>query len=556
MMRTILLLCLVAFSLNLRGQCPTELEGQIVDFGPIFNGITLGLSSIEDGLAVGDIEEVAFNWTNDGGIPFAGNQLTITYNEFGNGDGCTVDTQIVRVQVICLEDPSVVILEDSIVFIVFPNVLEENTITIPEFMPCESEIETVCGTGLIIEYSVDGGSTYSLTPPSPPGLGEPSFEMYYRVYWEDLNNPNSISGNFTVFCEICPNVLLNVNDTSSCNTGNPLNLQTIQEDQSPTNSLWAVLETPSGNNPAQLVGTQFDPKGGDTGMYTLGFFNTVPGSDCADTSFLNIEVTEATPSGEGSNGIVCQDSSFVISLDDYLSGDFEEGIWQETSTPPSTNNAFNSPNRTFDPTGQATGLYTFSHILSSDCGLDTAFVEINVLEEAEGILKPLPLSVCIGNLGGTTTINFNDLVINDTLSGTWTDLDNAGVNLTNLNLVDFIGVAPGSYAFSFLTGDSCPAITNITVQDCSVEILVPNAFTPNNDGLNDRFQITNSASLTGQPIKMQIYNRWGQMVFRTTDPTIGWDGTYQNEAQDLGIYMYFIELGGNVIAQGAVTLIR
>jgi gliding motility-associated-like protein len=52
-------------------------------------------------------------------------------------------------------------------------------------------------------------------------------------------------------------------------------------------------------------------------------------------------------------------------------------------------------------------------------------------------------------------------------------------------------------------------------------VYIPEAFTPNNDGINDVFTL----SATGQDdFEMQIFNRWGEMVFQSQDPTQGWDG--------------------------------
>lgn len=71
---------------------------------------------------------------------------------------------------------------------------------------------------------------------------------------------------------------------------------------------------------------------------------------------------------------------------------------------------------------------------------------------------------------------------------------------------------------------------------------VPNSFTPNNDGINDRFKPEGLAVESGS-YKMQIFNRWGERVFQTTDITEGWDGSdnrgdyYVEEA----IYFYLIE---------------
>ena len=91
---------------------------------------------------------------------------------------------------------------------------------------------------------------------------------------------------------------------------------------------------------------------------------------------------------------------------------------------------------------------------------------------------------------------------------------------------------------------------------------VPNAFTPNNDGKNDKFGIISPSIL---PVfKLYIFNRWGQLVFSTSDQNEHWDGTYQGNPCPLGTYIwkteyqYRIEGRGseNHLEQGTVTLIR
>jgi gliding motility-associated-like protein len=78
----------------------------------------------------------------------------------------------------------------------------------------------------------------------------------------------------------------------------------------------------------------------------------------------------------------------------------------------------------------------------------------------------------------------------------------------------------------------------VTAHTCC-EIAVPNAFSPNNDGLNDRFRIiTNGNQRIGTFI---ILNRWGQKLFETTDVRVGWDGTYKGKAQEMGTYYYYIK---------------
>jgi len=88
-------------------------------------------------------------------------------------------------------------------------------------------------------------------------------------------------------------------------------------------------------------------------------------------------------------------------------------------------------------------------------------------------------------------------------------------------------------------------------------IFVPNAFTPNADGNNDLlFVYSNSISA----MKFKIYNQWGELVFSTTDRTIGWDGNAKGNKSPASIYNYTLEAtmldGTTVIKKGNITLIR
>lgn len=86
---------------------------------------------------------------------------------------------------------------------------------------------------------------------------------------------------------------------------------------------------------------------------------------------------------------------------------------------------------------------------------------------------------------------------------------------------------------------------------------VVNAFTPNGDGLNDYFGIKYWGYIGDYQIS--IFNRWGQVVFTSSNPDKKWDGTYQGTAQPAGTYIYNIKastLCGPVIKNGTIVLIK
>jgi len=104
-------------------------------------------------------------------------------------------------------------------------------------------------------------------------------------------------------------------------------------------------------------------------------------------------------------------------------------------------------------------------------------------------------------------------------------------------------------------GCSDSATVTILVDD---RLFVPNAFTPNNDGLNDVFRINNFGYRA--VATMRIFNRWGQKVFETFDGTRGWDGTFNGRPADVGTYYYQIHLSMNDgslnLLKGEVSLVR
>jgi gliding motility-associated-like protein len=85
--------------------------------------------------------------------------------------------------------------------------------------------------------------------------------------------------------------------------------------------------------------------------------------------------------------------------------------------------------------------------------------------------------------------------------------------------------------------DGCFATDSVIV-DVIPTIYVPNAFTPNGDGLNDMFR----PKFTGY-ISMEVYifNRWGQLLYQWNTLDGGWDGTYMGEKVQEDTYVYLIK---------------
>lgn len=74
---------------------------------------------------------------------------------------------------------------------------------------------------------------------------------------------------------------------------------------------------------------------------------------------------------------------------------------------------------------------------------------------------------------------------------------------------------------------------------CCKYIFIPNAFTPDKNGINDIFKTMSEIELSN--FKFSVFNRWGELLWQTKNELSGWDGHYKNEPQPLGTYFYMLE---------------
>jgi gliding motility-associated-like protein len=99
---------------------------------------------------------------------------------------------------------------------------------------------------------------------------------------------------------------------------------------------------------------------------------------------------------------------------------------------------------------------------------------------------------------------------------------------------------------------------NVTVYKIDPGLYVPNAFTPNGDGINDVFR---PIPIGMKSLKyFRVYNRDGQLIFSTSVQNKGWDGTFKGKPQDADVYVWIVEgvdyLDKLIFQKGSVTLIR
>ena len=115
-----------------------------------------------------------------------------------------------------------------------------------------------------------------------------------------------------------------------------------------------------------------------------------------------------------------------------------------------------------------------------------------------------------------------------------------------------------SYRVIAISNDSLESRSNTISVEKPYALYAPTAFSPDGDGINDYFNIVGQG-LTDYII--EIYNRWGQMVFKSTTLDNQWDGKFQQKNSPPGTYVYKIKTTDfgtelKLIKSGTVSLVR
>ncbi len=207
-------------------------------------------------------------------------------------------------------------------------------------------------------------------------------------------------------------------------------------------------------------------------------------------------------------------------------------------------------NQTFNQTGN------YAIKLMSSLGCDS-IVTLTL------IVNPLPVIDAVSDRSSalsTQQIQLN-VTTSETLSYNWTPV-NLVSNALIQNPTAFI-TSPTWFVITAINETTQCRVTdsvfvNLEYLPCTKEnIFIPNAFTPNSDGINDKFFIRTTILKT---MHLEIYNRWGNKVFETDTITDGWDGIYKGQPAPLESYGYYLKgeclQGGEIVVKGNLTLFK
>lgn len=395
-----------------------------------------------------------------------------------------------------------------------------------------SPTDTVCiGETATISASVVGGVgtiTYTWDNSLPNAAShtvDPSGTTVYSVYATDGVGCVSPTLTITVVENPPLNVVASVDQTICIGTSASISAIAGGGDGGPYTYTWTNNVTP-----AVLIGA--DQTVTPTAVTTY----TVTVTDgCTTPSVTDVVVVDfhPTPAVDFTSDVVegCSPLTVNFTNNTALAADC---FW--TFGDGSTSNSCTPMHVYVDDMSYSVGL-TVTTV--NGCTVDTVitnYITVHPNPVAEFTYTPIPATVL------TPSVNFVNLT---------TDADSYSWNIADMLITNEVNP---SFSFSSDSGsvyNVCLAAQNVhgcydtVCHDVIIEevylIYTPNAFTPNGDGLNDIF-LPYIQGESPETYELMIFNRWGEMIFLSTDELKGWDGTHKNMKAKEDVYVWKIKV--------------
>lgn len=290
----------------------------------------------------------------------------------------------------------------------------------------------------------------------------------------------------------------------------------------------------------------------DMTLYPINFYSltVAPETDCV-TTYLNVNVAGISLSYKTPTGIIhTLPRNFTLSYT-TLDDDFAEKTITISKTIPFTSIAVEAPlcDTKFILVGDQYLSYWGVEKKIESVKYSAVAVKMNLKGQIIERTAKNELDRTKGNIGGSApldidfTSNANEPVAKHY---EWyiTDLSTLFESYYTDKNLRYTFQNSGQYKVKLRTSNAnatCEVKDSITVTAIESYIEVPNVFTPNGDGKNDEFRV---AYKSISKFNMIVYNRWGRIVYQSTDPGRGWDGRIGGRMASPAAYYYVIEATG------------
>ncbi|MBK9758391.1 MAG: gliding motility-associated C-terminal domain-containing protein [Flavobacteriales bacterium] len=317
----------------------------------------------------------------------------------------------------------------------------------------------------------------------------------------------------------------------------------------PATGVWSIL---SGSG---VLSDATSPSSSITGLVTgeTVLVWTLSNGPCANgitSDTVTVQVFDGTAGNAdaGDDQNLCEPGTATVNMSASTPSFPAVGVWQLVSGTGTIVNA-NDPNTTISDIGFGTSVFSWS-IDNGACGTSSDEVEVAVFDANELPADAGPDQAFCQDTTQTQMAAVE--LVSGTATASWVLLSGTGnINTATdpATIVDQLVVGSNIFLWSVSNGacgntaDSCV----ITVNDCT-ELTIPDAFSPNGDGVNDTYVIE---GLEFYPENtLQVFNRWGSIVLDRNPYNNNWDGRSENSlnwGEDLpeSTYYYILDLGND-----------
>ena len=263
------------------------------------------------------------------------------------------------------------------------------------------------------------------------------------------------------------------------------------------------------------------------------------GINCVSQVTRNITILASPQIQFDAIGGVCEEvTPFQVTAAREISGLAGSGVFSGAGV---------TANGIFTPAVAKTGSHTLRYTYTGSNGC-TAFKEQNLSVFPTPILELGPDRVVLE--GGFVTLV--PKASGNNLSYLWTPA--TGLDNTHIANPKASPLTDLTYFLTVTSADGCVATDQVFVKLLK-QVKVPNAFSPNNDGINDKWEIQYLESYPGCTI--DVFNRYGQVIFSSVGYEKPWDGTFKGNPLPVGTYYWVINpKNGREAIKGSVTIIR
>ncbi|WP_448702803.1 gliding motility-associated C-terminal domain-containing protein [Mucilaginibacter sp. AW1-3] len=266
------------------------------------------------------------------------------------------------------------------------------------------------------------------------------------------------------------------------------------------------------------------------GTYTV---KAIAASGCFGTAQVTVGVYPKFIVSAGKDTTICNGQSVTLHATGGLSYSWSPGKTLSDST---------SANPVASPTD--TTMYVVTGTSANGC-TSKGMVTIGV-PKAPTANAGVDKYVFLGQ-----TVQLNGTATGSNLKYRWTP----ATALNNATILTPIAKPTDDITYTLTVSDSCNTVSDDVFVKVYKQVVIPNAFSPNGDGINDTWNI--DALRAFPQCVITVYNRDGQMLYHDVGYTRAWDGKYRNTPLPLGTYYYIIELKSQLPdMSGSVTIIR